>query len=158
MTFAAPLHWQWYCFDQFDPHTLYAYIKLRIDVFVVEQTCPYPELDNLDHDALHLLGRDANGQLLACLRLVPPGLKYAEPSLGRVVIAPALRGSGVGHALIAEGLRESDTRYPGLAHQIGAQAHLAAFYGRHGFVQNGKVYDEDGIPHIHMLRPPVRCP
>ncbi|KAF0812315.1 Acetyltransferase [Andreprevotia sp. IGB-42] len=155
MTAAQPLVWQWYGFDDFDARTLYAYIKLRTDIFVVEQNCAYAELDNLDLLARHLLGRNAAGETQACLRLVPPGLKYPEPSLGRVAIAPAQRGSGAGHALIAEGLREADARYPGLAHQIGAQAHLASFYGKHGFVQVGAIYDEDGIPHIDMLRAPL---
>ncbi|SMC27562.1 ElaA protein [Andreprevotia lacus DSM 23236] len=152
MSVTPALRWQWYDFDAFDARTLYAYLKLRVDIFVVEQNCPYPELDDLDLQARHLLGHDEQGRVLACLRLVPPGLKYAQPSLGRVVIAPAARGTGAGHQLIAEALRHSDALYPGMAHQIGAQAHLAGFYGRHGFVQNGDVYDEDGIPHIHMLR------
>ncbi|WP_245615965.1 GNAT family N-acetyltransferase [Andreprevotia chitinilytica] len=145
--------WRWFEFDAFDPHTLYAYLRLRQQVFVIEQACIYPDIDDLDQPSLHLLGFDAAGTLQACLRLVPPGLKYPQPSMGRVVIAPAARGTGIGHRLVAEALRKSDAHYPGLGHQIGAQAHLAGFYGQHGFTQLGDAYDEDGILHIDMIRP-----
>jgi ElaA protein len=85
---------------------------------------------------------------------VPPGEKFAEPSLGRVVVAPAWRGTGAGHTLIAEGLRFAAQRYPGQGNRIGAQAHLQGFYGRHGYVTISAPYDEDGIEHVDMLREP----
>ncbi|WP_028450418.1 GNAT family N-acetyltransferase [Chitinibacter tainanensis] len=145
------LQWQWRRWPEFDSLTLYHYLQLRQAVFVVEQACAYPDLDALDLSADHLLGWDGE-QLAACLRLVPPGEKFAEPSLGRVVVAPAWRGTGAGHALIAEGLRFAAQRYPGQGNRIGAQAHLQGFYGRHGFVTISALYDEDGIEHVDMLR------
>ncbi|GAA5784617.1 GNAT family N-acetyltransferase [Chitiniphilus shinanonensis] len=153
-----PITWTWRHLADFDALTLFDYLRLRQQVFVVEQTCAYPDLDDYDLLAEHLTGHDEAGRLLACLRLVPPGLKYPEPSLGRVVIAPPARGSGAGHLLIAEGLARAARRYPGAGHRIGAQAHLARFYGRHGFVPVGEVYDEDGIDHIDMILPPGFVP
>lgn len=146
-----PLSWSWFRFDDFDVATLYAYLKLRADVFVIEQNCIYGDLDNLDQAAWHLVGRDAAGAVLAALRLVPPGIKYAEPSLGRVVVAASARSGGTGRALVAEGLAQSARVFPGLGNRIGAQAHLQRFYGGLGFVTVGAEYDEDGIPHVDML-------
>ncbi|GAB7128000.1 GNAT family N-acetyltransferase [Silvimonas sp. JCM 19000] len=145
-----PLTWTWYRFSDFDSAALYAYLKLRQDVFVVEQNCVYGDLDDLDQPSWHLLGRDAAGQVQAALRLVPPGLKYDTPSLGRVVVAAAARKGGTGSALVAEGLAQSGRLYPGLGNRIGAQAHLQRFYGALGFVTVSAQYDEDGIPHVDM--------
>ncbi|BCL77010.1 ElaA protein [Jeongeupia sp. HS-3] len=146
------INWRWYRFDEFDVATLYAYLKLRVDVFVVEQTCPYPELDDFDQASLHLLGTDAAGAIVACLRLLPPEAKYAEPSIGRVIVTPAARGSGAGHTLMAEALRCTEERYPGQGNRIGAQARLQRFYAAHGFEVSGEPYLEDGIEHVDMLR------
>ncbi|UXY15731.1 GNAT family N-acetyltransferase [Chitiniphilus purpureus] len=148
------IRWRWRALDGFDAMALFEYLRLRQQVFIVEQRCIYPDLDDCDPPSLHLTGHDAAGRLVACLRLVPPGRKYPEPSIGRVVVCPTARGGSIGHALVAEGLAEAARRYPGMAHRIGAQAHLAAFYGRHGFVPVGEVYDEDGIDHVDMLRRP----
>lgn len=144
------LTWTWFRFNDFDVVSLYAYLKLRQDVFVVEQNCVYADLDELDQPSWHLLGRDEAGMVQAALRLVPPGLKYDAPSLGRVVVAAAARKGGTGRALVAEGLAQSQRAYPGLGNRIGAQAHLQRFYGSLGFVTLGDEYDEDGIPHVDM--------
>ncbi|WP_255988961.1 GNAT family N-acetyltransferase [Chitinolyticbacter albus] len=152
------INWTWRALADFTALALFDYLRLRQDVFVVEQTCAYPDMDDYDAPSLHLAGYDEAGRLVACLRLVPPGLKYAEPSLGRVVIAPLARGTGAGHLLIAEALRRAAALYPGQGHRIGAQAHLECFYGRHGFVRIGDEYDEDGIAHIDMVIDEVIMP
>lgn len=144
------LQWRWYRFADFDALTLFQYLRLRQDVFVVEQQCAYPDIDELDLVSSHLLGWDGE-RIAACLRLVPPGLKFAEPSLGRVITAGFARGTGVGHVLVEQGLMGASEQYPGLANRIGAQAHLQAYYGRHGFVTVSDQYDEDGIAHVDML-------
>ncbi|AOY01134.1 GNAT family N-acetyltransferase [Jeongeupia sp. USM3] len=149
------INWRWYRFDEFDVATLYAYLKLRVDVFVVEQTCPYPELDDFDQTALHLLGTDEAGSIVACLRLLPPGAKYAEPSIGRVIVTPAARGTGAGHQLVAEALAHSTALYPGAGNRIGAQERLQRFYAVHGFEPVGEPYLEDDILHIDMVRAPA---
>jgi ElaA protein len=113
---------------------------------------PYLDPDGLDRDSWHLLGRDEAGALRAYLRVVDPGLKYAEPSIGRVVLDPVWRGHGAGHALVAEGLTRCLQAWPGRGIRISAQAHLQRFYGRHGFVTQGEPYGEDNIPHVQMWR------
>jgi len=135
-----------------DPLTLYRILALRSEVFVVEQDCVYLDPDGLDRGSWHLLGRDDAGRLAAYVRVVDPGLKFEEPSIGRVVAAPEVRGTGIGRMLMAEALRRCEVEWPGRAIRIGAQAHLERFYGSLGFVTVGAPYDEDGIPHVEMLR------
>ena len=145
------MQWRWYRFADFDAVTLFQYLRLRQQVFVVEQNCTYPDMDDLDLVSTHLLAWSGD-VVVACLRLVPPGLKHAEPSLGRVITAAAHRGSGLGYQLIATGLKGAAAQYPEMNNRIGAQAHLKPFYAQHGFVDVGLPYIEDGIPHLEMLR------
>lgn len=150
---APNLQWTWARFADLGVDNLYDLLALRCKVFILEQG-PYQDPDGIDRHAWHLLGRDAAGQAQACLRLVDPGYKYDEPSMGRVVLDKALRGSGLADALVAEGLRQADAVWPGAGNRISAQAHLQAFYGRHGYQPVGEVYSEDTIPHIQMWRQP----
>lgn len=152
---SAPLAWRWVRLDQLDALQWHEVAVLRQAVFIVEQTCPYPDLDALDPPSLHLLGRDAAGTLQAYLRLVPAGLKYATPSLGRILTAPTARGGGQGRALVREGLAGHARHYPGQANTIGAQAHLADFYRSLGFAPASEVYLEDEIPHLDMVWQPA---
>jgi ElaA protein len=131
-------------------HDLY---QARVAVFVVEQTCPFQDVDGADPVSWHLFGRNASGTLLAYCRLVPPGVKFAEPSIGRVLTTEAARGSGAGRALMAEAVARAEKLWPGQAVRIGAQRYLDKFYGEFGFAQVSEPYDEDGIVHIEMLRP-----
>jgi ElaA protein len=146
------LAWTWCRFGGLTANDVYDLLALRAAVFVVEQACAYLDPDGLDRHSWHLLGRDGTGALRACLRVVDPGCKYDEPSMGRVVLAQALRGSGLANALVAEGLHRSGAAWPGQGNRISAQAHLQRFYARHGFQPVGDVYSEDDIPHIQMLR------
>ena len=132
---------------------LYDAMALRSRVFVVEQECVFLDADGADRDSCHLLGRDEAGVLQAYLRIVDPGTKYAEPSIGRVVTSLASRGTGLGRLLMAEGLRQCGIAWPGLPIRIGAQARLQAFYACFGFVREGEDYIEDDIPHCEMVRP-----
>jgi ElaA protein len=132
---------------------VYDMLALRAKVFILEQGA-FLDPDGFDRQSWHLLGRDAGGELRAYLRLVDPSLKYAEPSLGRVVLDKDLRGSGLADVLVAEGLTRADAAWPRGGNRISAQAHLQRFYGRHGFVPVGDAYLEDGIPHIEMWRAP----
>jgi ElaA protein len=149
---APRLGWRCVPFAALDAATLYALLQLRSRVFVVEQRCAYLDPDGADPQCFHLLGRDAAGTLQAALRLVPPGLKYVEASIGRVVTSPETRGTGLGHELVAQALRESALIYPGHGLRISAQAHLQRFYEAHGFRAEGETYLEDDIPHIEMSR------
>ena len=146
------LAWSWRRFPDLSADDVYDLLALRAAVFVVEQACAYLDPDGLDRRSWHLLGRDGAGALRACLRVVDPGLKYAEPSIGRVVLDAALRGSGLADQLVAEGLRCAGSTWPGQGNRISAQAHLQRFYGRHGFQPVGATYLEDDIPHIEMWK------
>jgi ElaA protein len=146
------LHWTWTRYEGLRLDDLYDALALRCQVFIVEQE-PYLDVDGLDRQSWHLLGRDGRGALLAYCRVVDPGLKYDEPSLGRVVTPATQRGTGVGVALVAEALRRCDQAWLGQANRISAQAHLQRFYGVHGYVGLGDEYLEDNIPHREMLRP-----
>jgi ElaA protein len=145
------VNWTWCRFAELGVENLYDALALRSRVFVLEQG-PYLDPDGADRPAWHLLGRDTGGALHAYLRLVDPGVKYAEPSLGRVVTAPEVRGTGLGRRLVAEGVARSALAWPGRGIRISAQAHLARFYGEFGFFGVGEPYLEDDIPHIEMVR------
>ncbi|MFA9215476.1 MAG: GNAT family N-acetyltransferase [Sphingomonadaceae bacterium] len=148
--------WQWLAFDDIPRSDWYEALRQRQQVFILEQTCLYPDLDGYDPACQHLLGwRDSNGQrqLVAYLRCLPPGLKYAEMSLGRILTTDAARGSGLGRELVAHGIRHAEALHPGHAIRIGAQQRLEAFYQSFGFQTVTAPYDEDGILHIDMLRP-----
>lgn len=122
----------------------------------MEQRCLFQDMDGVDAQCMHLLGeRHAAGnppELLASARLVPPGLCYAEASIGRVVSAAAARGTGIGHVLMNEAVRALHGLWGTQPIRIGAQAHLQAFYLQHGFEPDGPIYIEDGIDHIEMVR------
>lgn len=145
------MRWTWARFPDLSLDDLYDALALRCRVFILEQG-PYQDPDGLDRHAAHLLGRDDAGVLQAYLRVVDPGHKYAEPSIGRVITSPEARGSGLGRALVAEGVARCAQAWPGQAIRISAQAHLQRFYGAFGFVAVGEPYSEDNIPHVEMLR------
>lgn len=137
-------------FDDLTPHELYAVIRLRNDVFVVEQNCVFQDADNKDPLCWHLMGWD-NNNIVAYTRLVPPGIAYKEPSIGRVVTSPSVRGSGAGKQLMEESLKQLKVLYGNISIRIGAQLYLKKFYSSFGFKQSSKIYLEDGIEHIEML-------
>ncbi len=141
----------WHCedFDALGVQRLYALLRLRAEVFVVEQRCFYVDADGLDPQCLHLSGWQA-GVPLTYARLVPPGLKAVAPCIGRVLTAPAARACGLGHELVSRSLAACATHWPGQGITLYAQAHLRNFYERHGFAAVGDVFDEDGIPHLRM--------
>lgn len=145
------LSWNLLSFNQLSTHQLYQLIKLRIDVFVVEQTCPYPELDGKDtlDGVYHLIGYMDN-EIVACARLMAAGTSYGNVSIGRVVTKQSYRGQGLGHKLIVEALAKCQQLWPNQSIDIGAQEHLKEFYAEHGFQPISKMYLEDDIPHIDM--------
>ena len=146
------LAWSWSRFAELGVDALYDLLALRCRVFIVEQG-PYLDPDGLDRVSWHLLGRNAEGALVAYLRVVDPGRKYEEPSIGRVVLAPEVRGSGLGRTLMAEGLAGCERLWPGRGVRISAQSRLDRFYASLGFAAVGEPYLEDGIPHVEMLKP-----
>jgi ElaA protein len=144
--------WRFAAFNDLRTGELYELLQLRSEVFVVEQACAFQDLDGLDDRAIHLLGTRAG--LLVCYgRCLPPGEKYHEASIGRVIVRASARGGRLGHLLMQQALACTVQLWGEQPVRIGAQAHLARFYERHGFVTTAAPYVEDGIPHIEMLRP-----
>ncbi len=145
------LDFRWSRFDELSTRDFYEIVKARESIFVVEQRCAYQEVDELDPLAWHLLVTD-DGELAAYVRLVGPGDKFAEPSIGRVMTLKAFRGRQYGRALMSEAIRFTEQAYPDLGIKIGAQVHLTAFYASFGFEAVSAPYDEDGIAHVDMVK------
>ena len=150
---AATETFLWRRFAELSNRELYALMKLRSQVFVVEQNCVFLDLDDYDEASEHLLMYDAEGQLIGYTRLLPPALKYVEPSIGRVAVAASVRSTGAGKRLMAESVRGARERYPGLPNLIWAQHYLERFYASFGFITETEPELEDGIPHVKMRLP-----
>jgi ElaA protein len=168
---APNVAWRFAPFAELAPREVHDLYQLRAAAFVVEQKCAFQDIDGVDPECWHLLGYSPSppgsplmgaglnaegreeGQLLAYSRLIPPGTKFAEPSIGRVITATAVRRTGMGRELMRESLRRAEKLWPNRAIRIGAQLHLERFYVDFGFVTASEPYDEDGILHIEMLRP-----
>lgn len=149
------IEWQWCSYEELTRDTLFEIIKVRQEVFIVEQNCAYQDVDDLDRFSWHLIGwrKDSAGEkLVAYLRVVFPGKKYLEPAIGRVVTAPSVRGTGLGYELTQEAISRVRQIYPNTDIRISAQQYLEGFYSKFGFEKVGNPYDEDGIRHIEMLR------
>lgn len=144
--------WSWSTFAALSLDDLHDVIALRQRVFIVEQDCPYNDLDGRDRQAHHLLGRNSGGELMAYARVLPPGGHFAERSIGRVVTAPEARGMGLGQKLMHEALRQVQASFGPQPLRVSAQSHLQRFYRQQGFVTKGAEYLEDGIPHVPMVR------
>ena len=156
--FPSPaVQWQLLPFAALSGAQMYETLQLRSEVFVVEQNCVFLDMDGKDAQSLHLLGtqtRDGAPQLVAYARCLPPGLGFAEVSIGRVVTRPSARGLGLGHPLIAQAITACTATWGPQPIRIGAQARLKDFYQQHGFVDMHLPYMEDGIAHLEMLRQP----
>ncbi|UUY09760.1 GNAT family N-acetyltransferase [Pseudomonas sp. J452] len=140
-------------------HELYALLALRAQVFVVEQNCPYLDVDGQDllGATCHLLAWQGD-VLVAYLRLLDPATQGGDVVIGRVAVAPEARGTGLGHALMERALLACAEHWPGRPIYLSAQAHLQGYYGRYGFAPVGEVYLDDGIPHIGMRRSSTQSP
>ena len=148
------MQWSWTRFEDLGVHGLYEVLALRCQVFILEQG-PYLDPDGVDPQCWHLCGRDQHGVLAAYLRAIDPGVKYVEASIGRVITAPEHRGTGLGRALMHEGLARCAAQWPGQALRISAQARLRGFYTSLGFAAASPDYLEDGIPHLQMTSTPA---
>ena len=152
---AARIEWRWRSFSELTLDELYAVLRLRQRVFVVEQACAYLDLDDADQQASHLMAwrqDEAVSSLAAYARLFAPGIKYAESSIGRVITAPEARRTGIGKALMRAAIQRVEKIAPESAIRIGAQNYLEKFYGGFGFQRASEPYMEDGILHIEMVR------
>jgi len=144
------LKWSCLNFEQLSPALLYSILQLRAEVFVVEQKCVYQDPDGYDQQALHVIGR-LNEDLVCYTRILPPGLKYQGPAIGRVVTSHAIRGSGYGAPLVQKSIGYCRQHWPDAAVHVSAQQYLEKFYIKLGFATVSEMYLEDEIPHIEMV-------
>ncbi len=143
--------WTTKAFSQLNLQELHDVLRLRVDVFVVEQLCAYAEVDGQDPGALHILGRSAQGELIAYARILPP-VKDEAPHIGRVVVHAGHRGQGLGREVMEEALRTLETRFGPTPSIVSAQTYLERFYTELGYQRQGPDYDWDGIAHVDMRR------
>ncbi|CAG9199020.1 Protein ElaA [Paraburkholderia tropica] len=149
----AQLDWQWKAFDALSARDVYAMLKLRSDVFVVEQNCVYGDIDGEDDTAWHLFAwgeRDGVRALAGYLRVLVPSADDTDVRIGRVVTSPAFRGIKLGNGLLERAIGHIARQWPGVPTRLHAQAHLQKFYGAFGFTPVSEIHDEDGIPHVWM--------
>jgi len=138
-------------FQALTTEELYKILALRAEVFVVEQNCPYQDVDGKDSHSIHVLGYIKN-KLVAYARVLGQGVSYQEyASIGRIVTSPSIRGKKFGHELVDFSIKVCQKNFPGQPIKISAQAHLEKFYNKHGFKATGEAYLEDDIPHIGMI-------
>lgn len=145
------MSWQLKTFEQLTKDELYTIIKERINIFVVEQNCPYPELDDLDQGSFHLFS-EQKGEIRAYCRILPKGLKYTEVSIGRVIVKESYRRMGLASELMRNAINYVEKELNEIQIKIQAQDHLREFYGTFGFKPISETYLEDGIPHVDMLK------
>jgi len=126
-------------------------IALRIQIFIIEQNCPYQEVDGKDKLAHHLFFKNEMDEIIAVTRILPQGISYAEVAIGRVVVHEDYRGTGLGNQLMADSMNFVRDKFGEVPVRLSAQKHLENYYGNHGFKSTGKEYLEDGIPHVEML-------
>lgn len=145
--------WQCKFFNELNADELYGIMKLRNEVFVVEQNCVFQDADGKDQYCFHLSGVMSN-ELVAYARLAPAGISYPCISIGRVITSPKYRKSGFGKALMAQAIEECFRLFGKQPIKIGAQSYLTGFYQNFGFRQTSEMYLEDNIPHLEMLLEP----
>jgi ElaA protein len=144
------LTWQWAHLTELSAKQCFSIFEARQAVFIVEQRCAYPDLDEFDAHAAHLIGWSGQ-HVAAYLRVLAPGTRFDEASLGRILTASSHRGLGLGRELVMHGVKYVRARYPQHSIRISAQQHLSAFYESCGFSVASSPYDEDGIPHVEMV-------
>jgi len=146
------MSWRYKMFDQLDTNELYALLRLRSAVFVVEQNCVYQDLDNQDQASFHIFKMEGN-EAIACARVLPPSTAYPEVSIGRVIVHPTHRGKELGVELMVRCEEWIWDTYPQSKEiTIMAQCYLEHWYGRQGYVGQGEEFLEDGIPHRIMVK------
>lgn len=143
------MNWAIKTFEELSRDELFVILKERVAVFVVEQACAYPEIDDVDQESIHIFKQNSSGQLLAYCRIIPTETMM---KLGRVLTTEAARGKGLGQELVATAISYCKENYPDLPVYAQAQAYLQDFYGQFGFNATSEVYLEDDIPHIDMMK------
>ena len=150
------INWKWAQLQDLTAGEIHAILAARQRVFVVEQDCAYQDADDLDLEAWHLMGCRPDGMVAVYLRINPPGSRFAEASIGRLLTVKAMRGERLASQALKRALQKCEAVYPGRTIRIAAQTYLVDFYRRFGFRVVGSPYQEDGIAHVDMIRPARR--
>ncbi len=145
------MNWIYKSFEDLTAQELYDVLKLRQDVFIIEQDCIYEDMDGFDDISNHLLAYNSDQKLIAYLRLFEAGSKYRESSIGRIIVQNDFRNTGIGKELVRKGIQHCKVLSPNSDIKIEAQAHLLKFYSDLGFIQTSDIYPVDGIDHIEMI-------
>lgn len=150
------IEWKLSSWEELTKEELYEILALRIRVFVIEQNCPYQDVDGKDRKSWQLFAMDSNGECMACLRILPPGVSYEEWSIGRVATDERVRRTGIGKELMQRAMDwlKQERGHPLV--RISAQTYLLKFYEGFGFAATGKSYLEDDIPHDEMIYYPIK--
>ncbi|PCJ25841.1 MAG: GNAT family N-acetyltransferase [Flavobacteriales bacterium] len=143
--------WKTKAFNDLTVNEFYEIIYLRTAIFVVEQDCPYQEVDEKDRQSFHLFGRTESGEVIAVTRILPQGVSYKEISIGRIALKKEWRGKGIADELMNETFKFIEKEFGKQSIRISAQQYLFNYYSKHGFIQVGEMYLKDDIPHIEML-------
>ena len=146
------LNWQVKHYRDLTLNEFHDIIALRLYVFVVEQNCPYLDLDGKDKKSYHLICRDGKGNVIATSRILPPGVSHEDTAIGRVVVNQNYRSHGIGHDMMERCINFCRKEFGNAPIVISAQKHLENYYGKHQFVSTGSEYLEDGIPHVAMYK------
>lgn len=149
------LNWQIKPYSELTTTEFHDIIALRLKVFVVEQDCPYLDLDGKDKKCYHMLCRDGQGRMVATARILHPGTSYPEVSIGRVVVDSSIRRNGVGNELLKKCMEYVVEEFGNVDIRISAQKHLEEYYKKHAFQSTNKEYLEDNIPHVEMIYSPL---
>jgi len=147
------MKWSCKAFKELSLDEFHDIIQLREIVFVVEQDCPYLDVDGKDKEALHVFG-EYEGNIVATTRILKPGISYDEVAIGRVVTSPTVRGMGMGKQLMEESMKFVKLHFGKVPIRISAQTYLLKYYKSFGFIETGEEYLEDNIPHFEMLYKP----
>lgn len=148
------LHYQWFAYEELTAELLYEILRLRQEIFVVEQNCVYQDADGEDQQSYHLIARTdrESNSIAGYLRVIIPTEQEPSPKIGRVLVASSVRGKGFGKAIMEEATRKIVADIKASEIQISAQCYLQDFYQSFGFLKVSKPYDEDGILHIGMVK------
>ncbi len=144
------MHLEFRAFSKLSSTHIYDVLRLRQQVFVIEQNCIYDDIDNSDQKALHLLLYDKN-ELAGYLRIFEPGVKFKDTTIGRIVVSKKFRGRDIGKKIINHGIELAFQQFPSSSIRIEAQNALSNYYSKYGFISEGEVYVVDGIDHIQMV-------
>lgn len=144
------LNWQFKHYNDLSINEFHDIIALRVKVFVVEQNCPYQEVDGKDKNSYHLICRNEKEEIVGTLRILPKSLVYEDIGLGRIVLDKSERGQQKGHQMMKEALAFCKAKFSDAPIYLSGQKHLEKFYNKHNFISTGKEYLEDNIPHVEM--------